>query len=376
MSILDGNFSGDATRKNNQQNNRNGKQNNRNNQQNNRKGNGTRAPYGAGSDYKFTNSSYLPEESREDVEVTETPVERRTDSRAETVFKFCEDFTENVTNYKALQELMADDFPDVIKIMSGYYNTRTAPELVDAMNKMVNVAATTQFATTLGSMLESGIWTEDLIYDKIWRDIAFLLSVTLETSHARMHDTAIRKYVTDILPKMWKPEINEITRQTGITKDLALDLIIAIPMIGSEWNGSNIDAFYPRFLSKMLEHADNNMDVLNHEVQGMLYERFFGKSKTALKVIGKFLVSEPRKKTGEEVPDAVYDEFVKMLYEKLDNYDIGDIAYVFNFVSKYRKEHENAKVIFDAVIASKYENVKKGLLQVMEEDPETMKTLA
>ena len=131
-----------------------------------------------------------------------------------------------------------------------------------------------------------------------------------------------------------------------------------------------------RNLDKMLIHAEDNMDVLNWEVQGMLYKRFFGNGKDALRVIGKYLTSEPRDGLDSEVERAVYDEFVKMLYSKLDEYDIKDIAYVFRYVAKTRKETDNAKTIFNSKDATAWENVRKGLLQVMDQDKETMNYLA
>jgi hypothetical protein len=125
----------------------------------------------------------------------------------------------------------------------------------------------------------------------------------------------------------------------------------------------------------MLSHAEDNMDVLNYEVQGMLYNRFFGNGKTALKVIGKFLTMQPITTFESDVQEAVYKDFIKMLYTKLDKYDIKDIAYVFTFVKIYRK-HEGTDTIFVSTEASKFENVKKGLLQALDEDPEAMTYLA
>lgn len=374
MSIMDGVVVLEGEKRNN---NNNKNERNNNNQKNNKRGFINRSREFNDSYYSFSNSSYLPEEERgKETEVTEEKVEVRNDKRADEINSFCDNFTDNTDNYRALQDIVSNEFPDIIGYIRAYYSGKNTPLFIDSLNRLVKIMSTTQFANVLNGILTSGIWTEDGTYDKIWRHIGYALSVALETSHERMHTDVIRLYATNILPRMWKPEIQDITTQTGVTKDLALDLIIAIPMIDSEWNGANIDAFYHRFLDKMIIHAEDNMDVLNWEVQGMLYEKFFGKTKNALKVIGKYLVSERIETLESEVATAVYDEFKKMIFSKLDTYDINDIEYVFNFVSKYKQNNPDANMLFDSVKASEYENVRKGLLSVMDKTPDAMKYLA
>lgn len=364
MSILDGNVVLDREpNKGNKENrkNRNDKKNRRNRSYDN-------------YDYSFNNSSYLPEEERG--QVSDDVANVTVDHRADEINDFCDDFTDNVNNYRSLQDVVIDGLPDVIGYLKSYYSGKTTPSFIDAMNRLIKTISTTQFANTLSSILESGVWSDRGVYDKIWRSLAYALSLALETSYERMHTDVIRKYATVILPRMWKPEINELTTMNGITKDLALDLIIAIPLVNTDWNGANIDALYSRFLDKMLDHAEDNMDVLNWEVQGNLYDKFFGTGKTALKVIGKYLTSDRLKESESDVVNAVYKEFIKMLYSKLDNYDIEDIKYVFNYVAKYRAENKDKTTLFDVTTAKQYENVRKGLLAVMDENPSSMESLA
>lgn len=301
--------------------------------------------------------------------------QQENDRRAEDILRFCDDFTDNVNDMRQLKDIILDEFPDAVRHIKAYYSQKNGRQYVDAVNRLINTMAMSQFANTLSKVLEGGVWIDDGTYDKCWRNIAFAISTALETSHEKMHNDVIRIYAANILPRMWKPEINEIVTQTGVTRELVLDLIIAIPMVGAEWNGSNIDAFYGRFLDKMLQHAEDNMDVLNWEVQGMLYDRFFDNKKTGLKIIGKYLTSENITAFESDVAEAVYKQFIKMLYNKLDGYDIKDIAYVFKFVSGFKKDHESITTIFNATDASTYENVRKGLLLAMD-DQEVMKHLA
>lgn len=370
-------------------NNNSGRRNRNNRDRNNGNNNDSRRSYeNADTDYALMGSTYVPDDIREELmngrsfdtdkrkDQQGDRQENKRDKRADAILDFCDTFQDNVNDYRSMQEHVIAEFPNVVGYLRSYYNNDTNPALVDAENRLIKLMSTTQFANVLASVLQNGDWN-DGTYAKIWRSIAFALSVALETSHERMHAKVIQKYAIDILPRMWNPEINEMVRECGITKDLALDLLIAIPMAGGNWNGSSMDALYARFLDKMLDHAENNMDVLNYEVQGMLYDKLFGaKNKTALNIIGKYLVSEPIKNLTGEVAQAVYKEFIKMLYTKLDEYDVNEIAYVFRYVVKCRKENPDRSTTFVSTDVSAYENVRKGMLTVMDEDKDAMKYLA
>ena len=299
--------------------------------------------------------------------------ESKTDKRIDDIMKFVDEYMANIekANYREIRDVIIDYFPAAVKRVGGYYSTKNPEKLTEALNKLVGIVATETFAKSLSKVLDSKVWMDDdeCTFNHIWRYIGFILSVTLETSYQVMHDDTIVIYTEQILPRLWEPEISEMTKTIGITKDLALDLSIAIPLIGTEWDMANIRALYGRFLDKMLIHADDNADVLNYEVQGMLFDRVFGKGENALKVIGQYLVSEPKNldEMETEVQRAVYKEFVKMLYTKLDEVDIGDSAFVFRFVARYRKEHEGQKVLFTTEDATKFENARKGLLKAMED---------
>lgn len=377
MSMLDGKVTLDGEARSNNKNN-NGGRDRRNNgfggNRDNRNSDNGRRTYDRLDKPVEKLDTFFHAEKDEQAEAPQQQ-QQENDRRAEDILRFCDDFTDNVNDMRQLKDVILDEFPDAVRHIKAYYSQKNGRQYVDAVNRLINTMAMSQFANTLSKVLEGGVWIDDGTYDKCWRNIAFAISTALETSHEKMHNDVIRIYAANILPRMWKPEINEIVTQTGVTRELVLDLIIAIPMVGAEWNGSNIDAFYGSFLDKMLQHAEDNMDVLNWEVQGMLYDRFFDNKKTGLKIIGKYLTSESITTFESDVAEAVYKQFIKMLYNKLDGYDIKDIAYVFKFVSGFKKEHESITTIFNATDASTYENVRKGLLLAME-DQEVMKHLA
>lgn len=380
MGILDGKFVPDDGRNNgsrnggNDNNNRGNNKNRNKNKKRNRDEFRQRRNFSDGGDYNFHRSSYLNDDDDNDYE-DNRPNNEEHDRRADSIYEFCNNFTDNVDNYKSLQDIIIEDFPDVIPYIKQYYNVKNSPKFQDALNKLILIICTDKFSKALISILEARAWEGD-VYNNIWDSIGFGVSVALETNHERMHSDTIRMYVTRMIPRLYKTEINELRTQTGVTGDLALDLIIAIPIGPNDWNGATIDAFYERFLDKMLIHAEDNMDILNWEVQGMLYEKFFGKTKTALKVIGKYLTTKAVSESDNVVVNAVYEEFQKMLYSKLDKYDISDIEYVMSFVAKKRQENPDDIIIYNSVKASQYENVRKGLMSLMDRVPATMKYLA
>ena len=388
MSLLDGRVVlANERGGNNNGGNRRDRRNNRNEnngQNNNHRNNNAPRNYNA-SAYNYIGSSYLTDEMRAEMEngdssdIERAPQrEEKPDPRVKSILNFVDEFSDNTENFQRLRDIMIDYFPDAVRHIRAYYSQKNSAQFNDAVNKLVKLSTTSYFSKTLKKVLEGNYWADDEgTYDKIWRSIGFLLSVALETSYDRMHGDVVRLYATEILPRMWNTEITDISSRTGVTRDLVLDLAIAIPMVGSEWNAANIEEFYPRFLDKMLIHAEDNMDVLNWEVQGMLYDEFFGKGNTGTKVIGKYLTSAPKKEEelNSDVLRAVYKDFIKMLYSKLDNLDIDKIAYVFKFVGNYKKEHEGVATIFNAEDASKFENVRKGLLVAMD-DKDIMPHLA
>lgn len=371
MSILDGKvyLNGETPRNDNQSrgNSRsNGKGNNKHKQKKNSMKGKYRVLNGFTNNYrsfnsreeiedKFSKTSYLTDEKPPknviDIDTSE-------DERANEILRFCEEFTDNVDNYRELQEIMLIDFPSVVRYIKYYYG-KNSNKFQDALNKLIYLACTIPFSKILSKCLTSKDWEDDNTYNEIWDSIGVLLCLALELEHPRMHTDVIKSYALNIIPRLYGPEIDELCADTGITKTLANDLIIAIPVKLADCNVATLDASYIRFLDKILIHAEDNSDVLNAEVQGRLYDKIFGTDKIALKAIGKFLISEPFK-SKNPVQNEVYDEFKHMLYSRLDSYDIEDIIYVLNFVIK-KASNITRPIMFEAADIEGYDNIRKAL---------------
>lgn len=295
--------------------------------------------------------------------------------------EFCDVFV--TSDYRQSNAMVRDDLPDLIRAMRFYYSKNASDEKVAILNKFIKICCTSKFVNSLATVLDSRVWLDDGTWDEIWRDMVFSISIALETNYERMHTDVVKKYVRDILPRIWQPEISDIARRTGVTRDLALDLLIAIPMMNSKnWTNTSISVFYDRFLDKMLIHAEDNMDILNWEIQGILFDMFFDKrNSTNIKVIGRYLVTERMEQSGDTIKDAVYNEFIKMLYAKLDGFDIKEISWCLDFVANEfkRLDDEGKKPvspIFSFTECKKYSNVMKGLADVIDRNNNAGRYLA
>lgn len=336
---------------------------------------------GEKSNYSFGKSSYMPN-GFEDDDNEQQQNNDQIRKQIENLGSFIQDFYDNVDNYQELKGIIQDDLPEVVSVMTYYYTKYNSKKQLQIMNDFVKLIGTSNFAKVFAKIFESRIWLEDCTWDNMWQAVAFSLSIALETNHERMNSDVVRKYVRDILPRIWGPEIENITKQCGVTKDLALDLLIAIPLIGEKyWNNASIEALYSRFLDKMLIHADDNMDVLNWEIQGRLFQTFFGSSSVAKKVIGKYMSTMDIPESGETVKDAVYKEFIKMIYSKLDRYDIKDITFVLSYVASSIKRLDEAgqdikHLVFSFDRCKRFTNIMKGISCTIEENPDMGKYLA
>lgn len=323
--------------------------------------------YGGKETTRPSKSSYLPTEEKQNVDQKSN--EPDVDKRADEINDFCEKFLSCDRNYRVLQDVIRYDFPEVINYVKYYYGAQNKPVFISALNRFINVICTTTFANTLSNVLDSGVWESE--YESIWQGIAFGISLALETNYDRMHTDTIKKYVNVILPRIWKPEIDDIMSVIPVTSDLILDLFIAIPIANDDKvSNANIDAFYYRFLDKMLIHAEDNIQTLNWEIQTRLFNRMFGKKKTSNKVVGRYLAQALYDENTLSKPQrAVYKDFMKLIFTKLNNLDIEDIentlAFAFNTV-----DETNIDIpMFSEIDVEIYENVNTALNSLIKKQP-------
>lgn len=274
-----------------------------------------------------------------------------------------------------IPDIIMDEFWDVADILTHYYDNKYKPA-VDKMNKVMNLCCQHRFASSLSMVCRNETidgWNDGTT--DIWKSVMFVISVLLTTSHAMMKDETISTYI-DLLTSngVAGKDIDRLVAEVGITKDLAIDLTAAIPVLASDMTEATLSQFYPCFLAKLLQHAEENIDVMDSATQGKVFSWFFGKDNTALKAIGKMMSDTVIKSFANNSQSIIYGEYQKMLAEKLDAYEIGDIKYVLKYISSIKASKDGALLVFGQVELKDYNSIRKALLELIKEKPE-MKNL-
>ena len=284
---------------------------------------------------------------------------------------FVSAFEKNVDKPSQIKELIETDFDDVVAAMRYYYDPKAEAALPE-MNRLLDIMSTNHFATTLLGVLKQNSFDD---WDEMWKDVAVTISILLETSSSKMKEGTVQIYVSDILASngMWRNEINQMTSDIGITEELATDLVIGLPVKPDDMNDLMMRSTYQSFLWSILEHAEDNIEILDSKAQRKLFDFFFedGKNgKLACKVVGRYL-SDGEPEAGLTGAAAlIYGEFKSMLLEKLESYDVNNIAFVLRFIVEQKKRNEgnNITTIFNAEEAAKYDTIRKAIMQTISKD--------
>lgn len=282
---------------------------------------------------------------------------------------FSSAFKKNLDKPSECKELIETSLEDVCAALKYYYDPRFENAL-SAMNAVIDIMTTNYFAQTLLGILKQNSFDN---WNEFWKDVAFAISIVLNSSANKMKDATVQIYVSDILASngMWRTEIDQLVEEVGITEDLATDLVIGLPVRPEDMNDIMMRSIYKEFLWTILNHAEDNIEVLDRTAQRKLFDFCFDDGKKlACKVIGRFLSGEEVKKIKELEGAAalVYGEFKAMLYEKLETYDVHNIAFVLKFIVDQRKREEGKSVIFSAEDAAKYDTIRKAIMQIVSKD--------
>lgn len=293
------------------------------------------------------------------------------DAVKEVLSAFVSVFEKNVDKPSEIKELIESDFEDVVAAMRYYYDPKFESVLPE-MNRLLDIMSTNHFATTLLGVLKQNSFGD---WDEMWKDVAITISILLETSSSKMKEGTVQTYVSDILSSngMWRNEIDQMTSDIGITEELAIDLVIGLPVKPEDMNDLLMRSTYQSFLWAILEHAEDNIEVLDSAAQRKLFDFFFedGRNgKLACKVVGRYLSDGEPETELSGAASLIYGEFKAMLLEKLESYDVNNIAFVLRFIVDQKKRNENGKqnTLFNAEEAAKYDTIRKAIMQVISKD--------
>lgn len=302
-------------------------------------------------------------------------VDTTSDTQVEAVVnvlaEFTSAFTKNLDKPSECRDLIEEYLADISAAMKYYYDPRFEAALPE-MNKLLDLMSTNHYASTLLGVLRQNPFEN---WGEMFKDVALSISILLDTSANKMKDGTVQIYVTDILSSsgMWRTEINQLHEDIGITEDLATDLMIGLPVRPEDMTDLMMRSTYKSFLWDILDHAEENIEILDRGTQKKLFDFFFEDNrggKLASKVIGRFL-SDPEVEKIRNLEGAaalVYGEFKAMLFEKLETYDVRNIAFVLKFIVEQKKRNNNQSTLFTAEDAAKYDTIRKAIMQVVAKD--------
>lgn len=293
-------------------------------------------------------------------------------AKKDTLVEFLDEYTKNVKDTKVLVDLIADDFATICSLFRIYYDDDKNKPFVKDLNRLLELMTTNQFANTLYKVLKSNIIEN---WDEVWQDVSLAVSILLETTSDKMKDETIQLYVYKIIAGygMWGNEINEMVKNFGITKELAIDLVISIPVTPEKMGQKLLEQFAPRFFNKIVEHAEDNIQVMDDELIQKIFEFMFGKyGASVYKSLGQFLTIEPSTKELNGSQALVYEQFLDFVYKKLDMFDIKNIKFVMEFIGREAEKH---KVIFEPTRAMKYSSIRKTVSMMTSEGNDVISKL-
>jgi hypothetical protein len=284
---------------------------------------------------------------------------------ASTLKEFIAGYNNTISDGQESKDLITDMYSDIVAVIRNFYDPKYE-SIMGEMNAVLDIMSTQHFAAQLRDILKAGLLADIWEAQDVWKNAAFAISTLLDTSAAKMKDDTIETYVEILSSKgMWEQEINKLTNSCGITTELATDLVIVLPVLPEDMNDLALRTLYHRFVDKIIEHSEDNIDILDRDTQAKLFTFFFGKSSIALKALGKFLSDPVEKVDGAAL--LIYEEFKSMLFSNLDMYDIKDIIFVLNFIVGQKKSNPNVATVFSAN-AAKYDNIRKAITTLISKD--------
>lgn len=317
----------------------------------------------------------------EDIEVkvdNEPEVSEEVERAVNTALNFLDDYADACKLAgNQVTDVIRDRFWDVCKVMTHYYDPKYG-DMMGEMNKVLDVTCSQRFAASLCNLLGSEEvegWNDGTM--DVWKDVMFTIATTITTSHKKMKDETVSAYIELLSSSgLAGKDIDRLASELGITKDLATDLIISIPVIPDDMNDIALRQFFGSFVMRMMDHAEENIDVLDRGTQGKLFSFFFGKDHIALKAIGRMLAAPKISKFQNESQKMVYAEYLSMLSDRLDAYDIKDIKYVLRFIVNEKKRlGKGTEMLFGDLSIVEYNSVRKSVFELIKDDADAKQYL-
>lgn len=278
------------------------------------------------------------------------------------------------------KQFVRENLPDTLKVLRKCLDDRFS-DIMNKADRVFSLLCTTSMSNIIASLIENDEFEN---WDEVWENLSIVISILISNYGNKINSTTAKTtYVRDIIPhqKMWKREIIDLVERFGITEELATDLVIKIPVSVDNMRTYDLNQFYMGFEWCMKVHARDNMDILGSEIQGRLFDFFFGAVEgvestysIAPKAVSRFLASESVvTEDDDDVVVSIITAFRKMLYEKLNSFDIEEIERTLRYIAKQIKnqqDDEKHDVLFDIEEAIQFENIVQAAENLKKDDPD------
>lgn len=286
---------------------------------------------------------------------------------------FCHEFQNNKRDTQALYGLLYDELTTLCDILTHYYDPKYN-DITGSMNNIIQLMTTRTFTVSMLSIIKE-LSNDELQENK--RNIAVTLSIILDTSKSMMHDDTVSNYVEIFSDYLFPIEIKDMQERFNITEDAALDFTIGIPVFGTNMTNGQMIRYVSNYIELILCHADSMIKVADREMQKKLFYYLFPDiNNITMRAVGQCFTKDFIKFDDDDVKAELYKSYGLMLYDIVDEHDIGEITSVLKFVANQlvrRHERNDVDILFDVDDAGSFTNIYKALGNLIKDNDDAAK---
>ena len=276
-----------------------------------------------------------------------------------TLERFVNEISENSKDIRNVRAILVDS---INPVATAIFKLSRSDNRSDAniVNKAIAAFGLGTIPQTLKTLIAEGIidtkpYNDNGYFESVF---SYMVSRILMSSKALNLTEDIIDIYLSIFDIVNGTSITMLADQCGIDKTFATDILISYPIAPSMMDNTWIETNYPKFLARIMGHAEENQSVLDSVCISKIFEFIFGnnltKGKVAPKIIGKYLGNKPSI-FNDDPMKSIYVEFVKFLYETLNEYDDNTIVLTLRSVANAR--NKGIMTLFDDNDASGFENI-------------------
>ena len=295
----------------------------------------------------------------------------------EELTQFVTTYSNNKINTPIVRSIVANGFASVANIMS-HYNDDSWKKALPAMNKVIVLMSSESFSRILKIVLSEGIMVTT---NTTKEDVMRLFNLVLDYNIDKMSNDVICNYVDIITTLVADIDIKLLMETYGMDEDTALNFVVSIPVsVTGVKSDADIKQYARRFIDEVLRESESTITYMNSDCQKKLFYNIFNDKRDlgAMKAVGQCMTASeivlPEEMDGETSigvdpkKEELVKQYLKALYEIMDEHDIPTIQMVLKFIVKELKKRDNddidTPIVFDLETALEYDNIRKAILDL------------